>query len=114
MSNRRAQGDVMSVAVSHDVQLVVGGSDDGRVQFWDAKSGIIQLMLQGHKKLGLLSPRSIRAPWTDISSVLVWSTDLSPAGNLLATGSADEQVRICKFRYSPESPLAFICRPILF
>jgi len=39
----------MSVAVSHDGQWVVGGSYDGGVQFWDAKSGIVQLMLQGYR-----------------------------------------------------------------
>ena len=44
----------MSVAVSHDVQWVVSGSYDGRVQFWDAKSGIVQLMLQGHNQIGPL------------------------------------------------------------
>jgi len=49
----------MSVAVSHDGQWVVGGSNDGGVQFWDAKSGIVQLMLQGHEQIGLLSLRSI-------------------------------------------------------
>jgi len=59
----------MSVAISHDVQWVVSGSEDGGVQFWDAKSGIVQLMLQGHKRLSPLSPRSIRAVLTDISSV---------------------------------------------
>jgi len=54
-------------------------------------------------------PRSIRAPWTDGSSILVYSIDLSPAGSLLATGSADGQVRICKSRYPPKFPLALGC-----
>ena len=58
-------------------------------------------MLRGHKNLGPLSSRSIR---------LVVSADLSPAGSLLATGSLDHQVRICKSRYSPEFALALICR----
>ena len=108
MSNRRAQRGVFSVATSHDGQLVVSGSYDGGVHFWDAKSGIVQLMLQGHNQIGPLSSRSIRAPWTEISSVLVYSADLSPTGGLLATCSNDYRVRICKFRYSPESPLALI------
>ena len=108
MSNRRAQEGVYSVAVSHDGQWVVSGLHGGGVQFWDAKSGIVQLMLQGHKKLGSLSPRSIRALRTDIPSVLVWSTDFSLAGGLLATGSSDSKARICKLRYSPEFPLALI------
>ena len=53
--NRRAQSRVYSVAVSHDGQWVVSGSDDEGVQFWDAKSGIVQLMLKGHKHAGSLS-----------------------------------------------------------
>jgi len=54
-ANRRAQDFINSVAVSHDGQWVVSGSNDGRVQFWDAKSGIVQLMLQGHKRSSPLS-----------------------------------------------------------
>ena len=108
VSNRRVQDYVYSVAVSHDGQWVVSASQDRGVHFWDAKSGIVQLTLQGHTDAGPLSPRSIRAPWTEISSVLVYSADLSPTGGLLATCSNDYRVRICKFRYSPESPLALI------
>ena len=51
-----AQDYVLSVAVSHDGQWVVSGSKDRGVQFWDAKSAIVQLMLQGHKNSGPLSP----------------------------------------------------------
>jgi len=114
VSNRRAQDWVIFVAVSHDGRWVVSGSDDGAIQFWDAKSGIVQLMLQGHEEEGpLVSPRSIRAPWTESSSVQpVWSIDLSPAGSLLATSSIDGQVRICKSRYPPELSLA-LTRPDL-
>ncbi|KAF9550596.1 WD40 repeat-like protein, partial [Agrocybe pediades] len=61
---------VLSVAVSHDGQWVVSCSKDRGVQFWDARSAVVQCMLQGHKK-----------------SVI--SIDLSPVGNLLATGSGD-------------------------
>jgi len=109
VSNRRAQGCVYSVAVSHDGRWVVSGSGDRGVQFWDTKSGIVQLMLRGHQRAGSLSPRSIQASWTDGSSVLVYSTDLSPTGSLLATGSFDCQVRICKSRYPPEFSLALTC-----
>ena len=56
VSNCRAQDCVNSVAVSHDGQWVASGSDDCRVQFWDAKSGIVQLMLESHGDWGLLSP----------------------------------------------------------
>ena len=108
VSNRWAQGPVYSVAVSHDGQWVASGSLDKTVQFWDAKSGIVQLMLEGHTSSGPLSPRSIWVPWTHSSSVLVRSIDLSPAGSLLANSSHDNQVHICKYRYSPEFPLASI------
>ena len=43
---------VLSVAVSNDGQWVVSGSKDRGVQFWDAKSGQVQCMLQGHKNSG--------------------------------------------------------------
>ncbi|KAK7044890.1 chromatin associated protein [Favolaschia claudopus] len=69
---------VLSVAVSHDGEWVVSGSKDRGVQFWDAKTGIAQCMLQGHK-----------------NSVI--SIDLSPAGNVLATGSGDWHARIWSY-----------------
>jgi len=72
---------VLSVAVSHDGQWVVSGSKDRGVQFWDAKTAIVQLMLQGHK-----------------NSVI--SIDLSPAGSVLATGSGDWQARIWNYTTS--------------
>jgi glucose repression regulatory protein TUP1 len=40
------QDYVLSVAVSHDGEWVVSGSKDRGVQFWDAKTGIVQCMLQ--------------------------------------------------------------------
>ena len=45
---------VLSVAVSHDGQWVVSGSKDRGVQFWDAKTAVVQCMLQGHKNSGTL------------------------------------------------------------
>lgn len=48
---------VLSVAVSHDGQWVVSGSKDRGVQFWDAKSAVVQCMLQGHKNSGELLGR---------------------------------------------------------
>ncbi|KAF7360141.1 Chromatin associated protein [Mycena venus] len=73
---------VLSVAVSHDGEWVVSGSKDRGVQFWDAKTGIVQCMLQGHK-----------------NSVI--SIDLSPAGNVLATGSGDWHARIWSYDVAP-------------
>jgi hypothetical protein len=77
------QDYVLSVAVSADGQWVVSGSKDRGVQFWDAHSATVQLMLQGHK-----------------NSVI--SIDLSPVGGVLASGSGDWQARIC------ERPPAFM------
>ena len=54
-------------------------------------------------------PEPIRGLCTDGSSVPVSSTDFSPTESLLATGSYDSQVRICRFRYPPEFSLALIC-----
>ena len=56
VSNRWAQDFVYSVAVSHDGRWVVSGSEDRGVQFWDAKSGVVQLMLKGHNRSGPSSP----------------------------------------------------------
>jgi len=69
---------VLSGAVSHDGQWVVSGSKDRCVQFWDARTAQMQLLLQGHK-----------------NSVI--SIDLSSTGNLLATGSGDTQARLWTF-----------------
>lgn len=93
------QDYVLSVAVSHDGQWVVSGSKDRGVQFWDAKNAVVQLMLQGHKNSGPLTPSDptpLGHSEADRSSVPVISIDLSPAGNVLATGSGDWQARICK------------------
>ncbi|KAI0657026.1 WD40-repeat-containing domain protein [Cubamyces menziesii] len=72
---------VLSVAVSYDGKWVVSGSKDRGVQFWDANTATAQCMLQGHK-----------------NSVI--SIDLSPAGDVLATGSGDWQARICTSMFS--------------
>ena len=83
---------VLSVAVSYDGKWVVSGSKDRAVMWWDLGSSYQDLeegdkskkereavcVLQGHK-----------------NSVI--SIDLSPVGNLLATGSGDWQARICEY-----------------
>ncbi|KIO26049.1 hypothetical protein M407DRAFT_75012 [Tulasnella calospora MUT 4182] len=71
---------VLSVAVSPDGAWVVSGSKDRGVQFWDPRTGLTQLMLQGHKN----SVISI-----DLSPVA------SPSGGLLASGSGDWIARVC-------------------
>ncbi|KAH9173498.1 hypothetical protein EDB89DRAFT_1850039 [Lactarius sanguifluus] len=67
---------VLSVAVSHDGQWVVSGSKDRGVHFWDRRSAIVQLMLQGHQHS-------------------VVSIDLSPSAGILATAGGDCVARIC-------------------
>lgn len=47
---------VLSVAVSADGEWVVSGSKDRGVQFWDARTATVQLMLQGHKNSGTVTP----------------------------------------------------------
>ena len=49
VSNCLVQGMVRSVAVSHDGLWVVSASDSREVRFWDAKTGIVQLILKGRK-----------------------------------------------------------------
>lgn len=101
---------VLSVAVSHDGQWVVSGSKDRGVQFWDAKSAVVQCMLQGHKNSGVYPILSVPC-WNVVlrmpllltcdfpSNRLVISIDLSPVGSLLATGSGDWQARICAYPF---------------
>ena len=94
-----------SVAVSHDGRWVVSGSDDCGVRFWDAKGAGVQCILQGHNHWGMYCLTGSRVPTFFADSQLVGSIDLSPAGNVLATGSFDREARICK--------CLLICRMIL-
>lgn len=101
----------MSVAVSHDGVWVVSGSKDRGVQFWDSRSAIVQCMLQGHKNSGECFPSPflsslllflelgivVNVSFFLLFFCLVISIDLSPAGNILATGSGDWQARICAY-----------------
>ena len=66
-----------SVAVSHDGEWVVSGSDDESVLFWDARNAQAQFSLHGHKSL-------------------VWSVDVSSTGDIFATGDDDGVTRICE------------------
>ena len=75
--------DVSSVAVSHDGQWLVSGSDDKNVLFWDVRSAQAHFALHGHKG------------WTV-------SVDMSPTGNLIATGDSEGNIRICKLFYSTQ------------
>ena len=67
---------VMGVAVSHDEQWMVSGSYDKSVLFWDARTAQAQISL--HAQKGRL-----------------YSVDMSPTGELFATGDDDGITRIC-------------------
>ena len=69
--------DVNSVAVSHDGEWVVSGSDDESVLFWDARNAQSQFALHGHKHR-------------------VRSVDMSSTGDIFATGDVDGVTRICE------------------
>ena len=60
MSNCSVQGNVRCLAVSHDGQWVVSGLNYGEVRFRDAKTWIVQLLLQdyGKERTGPLFPLS--------------------------------------------------------
>jgi general transcriptional corepressor TUP1 len=57
MKDARRDGEeykerVFSVAVSQDGEWIVSGHRDGGVQFWDARTRELQLVLRGHKYSG--------------------------------------------------------------
>lgn len=42
----------LAVAVSHDGQWIISGSEDCGVRFWDAKTGEVECLLHGHDQWG--------------------------------------------------------------
>ncbi|KAI6116192.1 WD40-repeat-containing domain protein [Pisolithus sp. B1] len=59
-------------------QRLASASRDGTVRLWDLKTGMPYFMIQGHTNT-------------------VTSVDLCSDGKLLASGSGDREVRICKY-----------------
>lgn len=62
---------------------------------WDLKTGTVQFVIQGHKNTGMqpnhqISAFCFNAPFS------VTTVDLSNDGRLLASGSGDHEVRLCK------------------
>jgi glucose repression regulatory protein TUP1 len=66
---------------------------------WDLKTGIVQFVIQGHKNTGMqlshqASAFSFNVPFS------VTTVDLAKDGRLLASGSGDCEVRLCKCELS--------------
>ncbi|KLO19299.1 WD40 repeat-like protein [Schizopora paradoxa] len=78
---KRHSDFVLSVAVSHDGKWIVSGSKDRGVHFWDRETAAVLLRVQGHK-----------------NSVI--TVDMSPQGDLLATGSGDWEARIWSYTHA--------------
>jgi glucose repression regulatory protein TUP1 len=94
---------VSSVAVSHDNQWVVSGSYDQSVRFWDLRTGEAQLILHGHTGPGTSQHVGIAcvcdsfliAQCVCMHAHVVYSVDLSPTGDMLATSDWTGRVRLC-------------------
>jgi glucose repression regulatory protein TUP1 len=90
---------VLSVAVSHDGKWVVSGSKDRGVMWWElGAAGETGGDENGGEREGLGGGKDREAVCVlqgHKNSVI--SIDLSPVGNMLATGSGDWQARICEW-----------------
>jgi len=71
---------VLSVAFSHDGKWLISGSKDRSVQFWDPRSAVTHMMLQGHK-----------------NSVISVAVSPNPSSGTFATGSGDFRARMWKY-----------------
>jgi WD40 repeat protein len=67
--------NINSVAFSPDSKLLATASNDGIIQLWDADTGVMQQVLEGHRQ-GVLS------------------VSFSPDGRLVASGSHDMTLRL--------------------
>ena len=76
---------VLSVAFSPDGKTLASGSADGKVRLWDVATGTPKATLSGHEMF-----------FTTLtgSNSSVYSVAFSPDGTALASGSADETVRL--------------------
>ena len=114
-----APGQGLGFAVSPDATLVVtGGAEDGRVHFWDARSGKLQKSVAGHQgdvrdiafspdghrfASAGLADTSITIWDTDNATPIarlkghtdgVWSIKFSPDGSKIISSSSDGSVRL--------------------
>ncbi|OBZ67307.1 Transcriptional repressor rco-1 [Grifola frondosa] len=109
---------VLSVAVSHDGQWVVSGSKDRGVQFWDAKTAVVQCMLQGHKNSVQLGVSWLLAAGTgkrEYGAIPPYESRRPPhcylSSNLISLVYAENQcIAIC-FEILPHQHILFCLRP---
>ena len=59
---------MLSVDLTLDGPWILSGSKDRTVQFWDSRSGVAQLMIQGHKNSGTLFEFALVASRTPYQS----------------------------------------------
>jgi WD40 repeat protein len=82
---------VESTAVSADGRWVVSGSNDGGVMWWDMGPSSAEDTSSAHGDVTKEAVCRLEGHSSPVHSV-----DLSPVGNMLATGGLDGLVRICE------------------
>ena len=87
---------VLSVAVSHDGKWVVSGSKDRGVMWWELGTAAAAEEKEDEKEALGGKDREAVCVLQGHKNIVI-SIDLSPVGNMLATGSGDWQARICEF-----------------
>jgi WD40 repeat protein len=102
MKDARRNGEkskerVSSIAVSQDGEWIVSGHRNGEVQFWDARTRELQLMLRGHKDTGSCYVLCTRLIVNDSCAFLVYSIAISSQCGMIASCDTGGQVRICKY-----------------
>ncbi|GAB4276669.1 MAG: hypothetical protein Fur0025_02020 [Oscillatoriaceae cyanobacterium] len=88
---------VESVAISPDGQTVVSGSLDSNIKIWNLKNGQLIQTLNGPAD----SPFSMVQSW--FSSHSIWSIAISPDGTRLASGGAEQPIKIWNLKTGKQS-----------
>jgi WD40 repeat protein len=102
MKHARRDGEerrerVWSVAVSQDGEWIVSGHLDGGVQFWDARTRELQLVLRGHEYGGWCYILYTCLIANDSCGLLVDSIAISSQCGMVASSDNGGNVRICKY-----------------